>query len=470
MKEVGLLMPIFALPSKYGIGDFGMEAYEFIDILNENNMTLWNILPLNPVGNSHCPYSTYAINALEPLYISLDLLVKENLLEKNDLIRHITNGMVDYDYSYVYKYKMYRKAFKKFKLSIPNDYNEFKSCNKWAYLYGVYSKFYNLYKANWNSWDKNCLDYLNNKCIDEDTEFYIFLQYISLKQWLDLKKYANSKNVKIIGDMPIYSDYNSAEVWAYRENFLLKEDKIEYCSGASPDYFNKEGQKWGHPLYNYEYMKKDNYKYWMDKFDFVYNIYDITRIDHFRAFDTYFKIPIDKGAICGKYELGPGKELLDKVFSKYDSNKFLVEDLGDLRKEVYELRDRYKLTGMKILQYTLHDKTDEFLDNNNLIVYTGNHDNKTILGWYKILDKNAKNNIDFYLNNIEGNSFNEKIIKYVLNLKHKYVILPIQDVLSLDDYSIWNTPGKNNVNNFKWKLENYNDLKCELNIIKKYIE
>ncbi len=466
MKEIGLLMPIFALPSKYGIGDFGKEAFEFIDILNENKMTLWNILPLNPIDNFHCPYSSCATNAIEPLYISLDLLVKDGLLDEDDLVTYITDGMVDYDYAYDYKYKMYKKAFEKFQLNIPNDYSVFKNENKWAYLYAVYSKFYNLYKFNWNYWDKICLEYFNNMSTDHEIEFYIFLEYICMKQWLDIKKYASSKNIKIIGDMPMYSNYNSAEVWAYRDNFLLNKDKMEYCSGASPDYFRKEGQKWWHPLYNYKYMSDNNYEYWMDRFEFASKIYDITRIDHFRALDTYYKIPVDKDAIYGIFELGPGSNLLDKVFAKYSSNKFLVEDLGNLRKEVYDLRDRYNLTGMKILQYTIHDGKDEFLDNYNLIVYPGNHDNKTIIGWYNNLDDNAKEKIDYYLKDISGKSINEKIINYTLGLPHKYTVFLVQDVLGLDDSAIWNTPGETNINNFSWKLEDFNDLKERLHIIK----
>jgi 4-alpha-glucanotransferase len=471
MKEIGLLMPVFALPSKYGIGDFGEEAYGFIDVLSSNNLTLWNILPLCPVdSNNNCPYSTYAINSIEPLYISIDDLAKEGLLEYSDLVPYITEGKVNYKYAYDYKYKMFKKAFEKFKLNIPDDYQTFKLNNKWAYLFGVYSKFRNLYNDTWNYWDKTALEYFNNKFIDDDTEFYIFLQYIAYKQWNNIKAYANERNIKIIGDIPIYLDYNSADVWAEKDNFLLNNGKMEYCSGTSPDYFNSNGQKWGHPLYNFDYMEKDNYKYMLERFDFANSLYDIVRIDHFRAFDTYYKIPIDSNAWLGKYELGPREKLLDKLFSKYESSKFIVEDLGDLRKETYELRDKYNLTGMKILEYTLFGKKDQFLDNNNLIVYTGNHDNMTINGWYDNLDIYSKSDIDSYLANTLGKTFSEKVIRYIVNLNHKYIVLPIQDILCLDNSAIWNVPGKVSCDNFTFKIEDYTELNNRLREIKKYIE
>jgi 4-alpha-glucanotransferase len=305
---------------------------------------------------------------------------------------------------------------------------------------------------------------------NESVDYYLFLQYILDKQWKELKEYANLKNVKIIGDLPIYPDYNSCELEYYSKYYDLEDGKMKYVSGASPDYFNSEGQKWGHPLYNFNEMKKDNYKYLIDRYMEFLKRYDIVRIDHFRAFDTYYKIPIELSAKYGFYVEGPRESFFDELFKYTTSDRFIVEDLGDITKETEALRDKYHFTKMKILQYTLNLKNikDEYDDSENMVVYTGNHDNNTIIGWYNNLSDSEKENLKTFLKN--NNCYDEKInvalIKYCLKSSGKIVIIPVQDILGLDENSRINLPGHEFDDNWSWKLLNFEELKNSINVFR----
>lgn len=301
-------------------------------------------------------------------------------------------------------------------------------------------------------------------------EYYLFIQYILHKQWRELKKFANEKGVKIIGDLPIYPDFNSCEVKYNAKYYDLVNGKMEYVSGASPDYFNSKGQKWGHPLYDFSQMKLDNYKYLVDRYIKFLELFDIIRIDHFRAFDSYYKVPINKSAKEGFYVEGPGTAFFDELFKYTTSDRFIVEDLGDIRKETEELRDKYNFTKMKILQYTLNLKTkqDEYDDSNNMVVYTGNHDNNTIMGWYNSLSNLEKKNLELFLN--EHKCYDEKInyalIKYCLNSNAKIVIIPVQDIIGLDEKSRINLPGHEFEDNWSWELLDFEELKLNIKVLK----
>lgn len=439
--KIGILLPVFSLPSNYGIGDFGYEAYEFIDILSENNIEYWEILPINEGGQY--PYSPISYYALNKNYISIDKLADENLIDKNNLKYKEKSTRIKYDN---FKEKYYKEAYRNFVKD--EDYHSFSKkieiqqfCNYMA------------------------------KRTGENVDYLMFLQFILDKQWRELKEYANSKNIKIIGDMPIYPDFNSAEVEYNTRCFELVNGKMEYVSGASPDYFNSEGQKWGHPLYDFEYIKKHKYEYLLKRYKEFLNRYDVIRIDHFRAFDTYYKIPINSSPKDGFYVEGPREDFLDKLFEITTSDRFIVEDLGDIRKETEELRDKYNFTKMKILQYTLNldNIKDEYNDSDNMVVYTGNHDNNTIIGWYNNLSDVQKENLNRFLkeNDIEEEKINRALIKYCLKSVAKYAIFPVQDIIGLDENSRINIPGDEGAeNNWSWKLLDFDELKNNIEILK----
>ena len=438
--EVGILLPIFSLPSKYSIGDFGYEAYEFIDILKYYNVKYWEILPINEGGV--CPYSPISYYALNKNFISLDKLKDMGLLNK--VSEKDKRNRIVYDN---YKEQYYLEAFNNFKED--NEYKEFIKNEKIV----MFAK------------------YMNNK-ENKDEKYYLFLQYILDKQWNELKSYAHKKGIKLIGDMPIYPDFDSCEVKNNPECYQLENGEMKYVSGASPDYFNENGQKWGHPLYNFNYMENDNFKYLIDRYKEYLSKYDVIRIDHFRAFDTYYKIPINKQAKDGWYMLGPGSKFFDELFKITTWDRFIVEDLGDIRKETEDLRDKYNFTRMKILQYTLDplNKKDNYDDVNNMVFYTGNHDNNTIVGWFNELSKIKQDKLKEFLKeqDCEDNKINYALIKYVLKSKARLVIFPVQDIIGLDENGRINLPGYANIDNWSWELLDFNDFKKHMDIVSKW--
>lgn len=330
MKEKGILLPIFSLPSKYGIGDFGYEAYEFIDILSENNITYWEVLPINAF--ERMPYSPISYYALEEDYISLDKLIEYGLIEKAEE-REITDRAIYDDF----KKKYYKEAFLKFEPHEPYyEFIKIPEINEYA----------NFAVENYG----------------ETVEYYLFLQYILHKQWMDVKNYANSKNVKIIGDMPVYPVFNSAETKYHPHCFEMENGKFTFESGTPPDYFNADGQKWNSPVYNVENLKKENYKYLIDRYKYQCKLFDKVRVDYFRGYDSFFKIPIGKSGKEGFYSDGVGYGFFDELFKSGEVTveNLIIEDLGDIREETIKLREHYNFTRQKILQYSID--LDNFYD------------------------------------------------------------------------------------------------------------
>ncbi len=438
--EIGIILPIFSLPSKYGIGDFGYEAYEFIDILKKHDVKYWEILPINEGGIS--PYSPISYYALNKNFISLDKLKDMGLL--SEVLEKEKKTRIKYDN---YKEKYYLEAFDNFKED--NGFRDFIRNEKIV----EFAKYMS---------DKE----------GKKEKYYLFLQYILDKQWNELKQYAHDNGVKIIGDMPIYPDFDSCEVKNNPECYQLENGKMEYVSGASPDYFNEEGQKWGHPLYNFDYMEKNNFAYLLERYQEFLNRYDVIRIDHFRAFDTYYKIPINKSAKDGWYVLGPGFKFFDELFKMTTWDRFIVEDLGDIRKETENLRDKYNFTKMKILQYTLDplNKVDNYDDKRNMVFYTGNHDNNTIVGWFNGLSKVEKGRLKEFLkeHGCEDEKINYALIKYVLKSKARLVIFPVQDIIGLDENSRINLPGYTLDDNWSWELLDFDDFKKNMDAVSKW--
>jgi len=352
MKEKGILLPIFSLPSKYGIGDFGYEAYEFIDILSQNNVVYWEILPINACDR--LPYSPISYYALNEDYISLDKLKESGLIKRTYKRKEKDRAIYDN-----YKEKYYKEAFNNFEEN--EEYKKFVA-HKEIVEYAEFMK----------------------KRTKESKEYHLFLQYVLYKQWMELKQYANSKNVKIIGDMPVYPTFESCETKYNPECFEMKNGKFTFEAGTPPDYFNSDGQKWKCPVYNVENMKKDNYKYLVNRFKYQLKLFDKIRVDYFRGYDSFFKIPIGKSGKEGFYTDGVSYGFFDELFKDEDIivDDLIIEDLGDIREETVALREHYGFTRQKILQFAidLYNFYDRDNEAENVLVFPGNHDCQTIHG------------------------------------------------------------------------------------------
>lgn len=436
MKERGILLPIFSLPSKYGVGDFGYEAYEFIDILAENGIVYWEILPINACNN--LPYSPISYYALEKTYISLDKLKEFGLLQNIETRDNKDRAIYD-----DFKDKYYKEAFSNFnKNEEYEEFIKFDEINKFA-------------------------DFMEQEK-GENKEYQLFLQYILYKQWMELKNYANSKGVKIIGDMPVYPVFDSSETKYHPECFEMENGKFTFESGTPPDYFNSDGQKWDSPVYNVENMKKDNYKYLIDRFKYHLKLFDKIRIDYFRGYDSFFKIPIGKTGKEGFYVDGVSYGFFDELLKNEEVKleNLIIEDLGDIREETRKLREHYGFTRQKILQFTidldnLYDRDNE---SKNVLVFPGNHDCNTIYGWFKTLPDEYKERLKEFLrrNECYDININIGIMQYLMKCSGDMVIIQVQDVLGLDETSRTNLPGTNSEKNWSWKLIDFNDFRREV--------
>ena len=432
MKRKGVLLPIFSLPSKYGIGDFGYEAYEFIDILADNGITYWEVLPINACNNF--PYSPISYYALEKSYISIDKLIDHNLIDRAEVRGN--KDRVIYD---DFKENYYKKAFLNFRKS--QEYKEF-------------IKFDEM---------KNYANFMESK--GEDREYTLFLQYILYKQWMELKNYANFKGISIIGDMPVYPIFDSSETKYNPECFEMENGKFTFESGTPPDYFNSDGQKWNSPVYNVEYMKKDNYSYLIKRFKYHLRLFDKIRIDYFRGYDSFYKIPIGKSGKEGFYTDGVSYGFFDELF-KYNEIKLdnlIIEDLGDIREETKKLREHYGFTRQKILQFTidLDNYYDRDNEEENVLVFPGNHDCNTIYGWYKSLNDEYRERLKEFLkrNNCNNINVNIGMMEYLMKCKGDIVVITVQDILGLDEKSRINIPGTKSDDNWSWKLTSFVDFR-----------
>ena len=476
MRKAGILMPVASLPSNYGIGDFGKTSYQFIDIISNANMKIWQLLPLNPLGYGNSPYQPYSSYAMDELYIGLDLLVEDKLLDyvPNYLSKSKT---INYDKVRKFKRKYIEKAYNKF--IINDDYNKFLEY-EWVYDYAI---FITLKKVNnlsiWSDWPKEHKEWIINKKFDvsiyqKQINIELFIQYLLYKQWMQLKSYANSKGISMMGDIPIYVGIDSLDVWMYQKGFLLN-DKGEptYIAGCPPDYFTEYGQRWGNPIYNWKQLEKDGFKFWLDRLSYSSKLFNTTRIDHFRAFDTYWKIPSScETAVIGEWVEAPGYKLFDKLFETYPDIDIVVEDLGDLRKEVLELRDHYNLIGMRIVQHSFDPVNTMTQDRKHLLAYTGTHDNESIRYWYSNIPTSyrKKMSIFFKKHNILNDNIVDNMIEYTLKTQANLVILSIVDILHKTDKYRINFPGTVGSPNWEMKLKDYNELKVNLINIKKLIK
>lgn len=434
MRNSGILMPIFSLPSKYGIGSFSIEAYDFIDFLAEAGQKYWQILPLGPTSWGNSPYQSFSTFAGNPYLIDLSKYVSEEKLISLDWGDN--PEQVDYDKVILNKIKLLKDVYEDMKdgLNVLREYRDF--CKEQKFWLDGYAKFMSL---------KEC----------EDKEFYKFQQFLFYKQWFNLKAYAEAKGVEIIGDLPIYVSLESSDVFDNPELFQLDLDIVpKAVAGCPPDMFSEEGQMWGNPLYDWEEHKKTGYKWWIERIRHNLKLYDVVRIDHFRAIHDYYSIPYgSKNAKTGEWKLGPGMDLFNAVKKELGEVNLIAEDLGILSPGVYKLLEESGYPGMKILHFAFDGgKDNPYLPENiteNYLVYPGTHDNDTTVGWYEKASEKEKEQFHSYVGDDE---VHWEMIKLAMSTKANTCIIPIQDYLGLGSEARMNTPGTVGVNNWSWRL------------------
>ncbi|MGM0471775.1 MAG: 4-alpha-glucanotransferase [Bacillota bacterium] len=467
-RDSGILLHPTSLPGKYGIGTLGSGAYQFIDFLAAADQNLWQVLPLGPVGDGGSPYQSYSAFAGNPLLIDLEQLVELGLLEPSDLTTADEFVATDVDYKQVANFKepLLKKAEQNFTTQASQkEQQKFeKFCQENEYWLADYALFRALKdhfnQRSWLEWpseiklrQQEALVEYRQKLIAE-IEYYKFVQYLFFKQWSALKDYAAQKEIEIIGDLPIFVALDSADVWSNPDLFALndKQEPIN-VAGVPPDYFSETGQLWGNPLYDWSKHKQNGYQWWINRFKKSLELVDIVRLDHFRGFEAYWAVPFgEQTAVNGEWKPGPGADFLQQVQDELGSLPIIAEDLGVITEEVKQLRDDFELPGMQILQFGFESQTDnEHLPHNfasNSVVYTGTHDNNTILGWYQQLSVEIKKYAVDYLNINEG--INWGFIRAAWSSTAKLAIVPLQDVLALGSGARMNVPGTVG-DNWQWR-------------------
>ncbi|MCE5340718.1 MAG: 4-alpha-glucanotransferase [Planctomycetaceae bacterium] len=462
-KASGILLHITSLPSRFGIGDFGPQAFKFADFLQKSGQTYWQILPLTPPNRfkDWSPYDSLSAFAGNTMLISPEFLYKAGLLNKADISNPpaFSKNRVEFKKVFSYKSKLFDKAFNKFKShSDKKDFKKFCRGNKyWLDDYSVFAAMTEEYKtSDWAKWSEKTTDDKIKQCVEKEK----FLQYLFFKQWFALKEYCNVRGIKIIGDIPIYVAYQSADVWAHRDIFKLRNKKPIFKAGVPPDYFSKTGQLWGNPIYDWARIKKTNYQWPMQRFGQNLKLFDVVRIDHFRGLVKYWQIPgKDKTAINGKWMPGPGEDFFNTLFKNFPNADLIVEDLGHITKDVKALIKKLNLTGMKVLQFAFDDNKgkSEHLPSNyteNSVVYTGTHDNNTIRGWFtNEAEAKKKKNLFRYLGKrVPIGELNWELIGRTMASAARVAIFPVQDILNLGQQSRMNNPAKRQ-GNWRWRLK-----------------
>ena len=465
----GVLMPITSLPSPYGIGTIGKEARKFADFLKAAGQTIWQILPVGPTSYGDSPYQSFSTYAGNPYMIDLDTLVKEGLLTKAQIKKFFwgdNDEEIDYGAIYESRFKVLKIAYDKFKEGDQKAFNSFKRKNaKWIKDYALYMavKLHFGNKA-WPEWEDESIRVREEKAIrrytrkfKEEIDFWKWVQFKFYEQWEDFRAYVNGKGIKILGDMPIYVAMDSADTWANPDVFWLDEERKPVCvAGCPPDYFSETGQLWGNPLYDWKYLKSTGYEWWMNRIAAADKLFDITRIDHFRAFDTYYAIPFGaENAINGEWKNGPGIDFFHVMNDTLGDIQIVAEDLGELFDSVQELLKESGYPGMKVLEFAFADDDEnDFLPPNyteNCVVYTGTHDNDTSAGALGQMNATDRALFGDYLG-LEGREPRaEDMIRAALTSVADTAIIPAQDLLGLDSWARMNTPGTAG-SNWTWRM------------------
>lgn len=458
LRGAGVLLPIFSLPAPHGVGDMGPAAYRFVDFLKEAGQTYWQLLPLHPVlaEYDNSPYSSTSSFAGEPAYISLELLAERGLVKRP--LAELPRGRADYEAARAYKMKALAEVEK------PGDLDDFVGRNEWLEDYALYVALREHFGRPWVEWPRELRDRDPaalrrwREKLRGRVELEYKLQYFFWEQWHELKRYANSQGVFLIGDLPIYPSLDSADVWAHRELFKLDEEgRPKYVAGVPPDYFSPTGQLWGNPVYDWDAMRAEGFKWWLDRLKHALSAFDYVRLDHFRGYAAYWEVPAgETTAVNGRWVPAPGAELLDRARSELGELKLIAEDLGYITPDVIELRDRFGLPGMRVLQFAWDgNPANEHKPHNhvkNSVVYTGTHDNNTIVGWFfHEATPRARREALEYMGKRSAKDINWAFIRLAYSSVAEAAVVPLQDFLGLGPEARINKPGTRG-GNWVWRL------------------
>lgn len=460
----GILMSVSSLPSEYGIGSFGKEAYRFVDFLAQTGQTCWQVLPLNPTSYGDSPYQSPASRAGNPYFIDLPTLAEKGLLTERELEenRHDTDR-VDYGWLFESRYPLLRKAFSRFGQD-EAFYTFCETQGQWLFDYALFMalKVHYGYRP-WTTWAKKHKDITiartHAEQFRQEMDFWCWVEYEFRTQWKSLHDYAQSKGVSIIGDMPIYAAHDSVDVWRNREQFLLNESgEPQMVAGFPPDGFSPDGQLWGNPLYNWERMRADGFSWWIERIGASFELYDILRIDHFIGFENYYAVPWpSKTARGGAWHKAPGKELFTAVKKALPDIKIIAEDLGIVTDEVRELLAYTGFPGMKMLHFAFYEDDSDNLprrySSDNWVVYTASHDSDCTVSWGRGLDRETLARFRRECPRKRGQSITRALIAFAMGSRANLAMVPMQDYLELDNES-----GRMNVpstaqGNWSWRLK-----------------
>ena len=473
-RAAGILLSVTSLPSRYGIGCFSKSAYDFVDWLKEAGQTYWQILPLCPTSYGDSPYQSFSTFAGNPYFISLEALVDEGVLTEEEC-----EGMdfgqveddIDYEKQFWARYPLLRRAYERSNISQNQEYRRFVEENRWWLDdYALFMAVKNYFDgAPWTHWPEDirlhwgfALDHYRRE-LYFDIEFQQYLQFKFFQQYRALKAYANEKGIRIIGDIPIYVAMDSADTWAHPELFQLDEHNIPVAvAGCPPDGFSATGQLWGNPLYRWDYHRQTGYDWWLSRLWYCFQLYDVTRIDHFRGFDEYYSIPYGAAtAMEGHWEKGPGLDLFRRVEQVLGWHEVIAEDLGYVTDSVRQLVRDSGFPGMKVLEFAFDSRdsgsANDYLPHNyteNCVVYTGTHDNETITGWFDSISKEEQQAARDYLcdQRQPKKYLHQSFIALVMRSCAKYCIIPMQDYLGRDNSCRMNTPSTVGTN-WRWRLK-----------------
>lgn len=472
-RGCGMLLPVASLPSKYGIGTFSKEAYEFVDQLKRAGQQYWQILPLGPTGYGDSPYQSFSAFAGNPYFIDLGVLIGDGLLteeECNSADFGSNSREIDYEKLYFNRFPLLKKAYRRWKdMHVDSERLELsQETGEYCFYMAIKSRFEG---KSWELWDEDIrlrrpeAMKLYREELKDEIGFYAFLQEQFKTQWKALKQYANQQGIRIIGDIPIYVAFDSADSWSHPELFQFNEDREpESVAGCPPDGFSPTGQLWGNPLYRWEYHQKTGYEWWLKRMEYSFSLYDVVRVDHFRGFDEYYAVPAGNvTAEIGEWKKGPGIELFNIIKEKMGNLDIIAEDLGFLTPSVLQLLKDSGYPGMKVLEFAFNSggESDYLPHNypNNCIVYTGTHDNDTLQGWFGTLDWGSKDFSYCYIGNhrTPAEEIHWDFIRLALSSVAKLAIIPVQDYLGLGQESRINEPSTVG-GNWTWRM-----LEGELN-------
>jgi 4-alpha-glucanotransferase len=457
------------LPGRFGIGELGEEAYRFVDFLVSTSQSLWQVLPLGPIGPGNSPYASPSAFAGNPLLISLEKLVEDGTLSPSDLevMPSFPTKRVDYKAVIGFKMPLLKRAFENFKAGTsPELEKEFKTfCNHHSAWLDDYALFMAIEEAHhgapWSEWESplarrepEALRLWRDKLADA-VLFHKFQQFLFFRQWIALKAYANERGIRIIGDVPIFVAHESADVWANPELFQLDEHgRPKVVAGVPPDYFSPTGQLWGNPLYRWDALSRRGYAWWIERLRVTLELVDIIRLDHFRGFEAYWEVPAwEETAINGRWVKGPGADFFITVEGVLGELPIIAEDLGFITPEVEELREMFGFPGMRVLQFAFgSDASNPHLPHNyprNCVVYTGTHDNDTTIGWFRSAPEGVQASVLRYTGT-DGSEINWDLIRLAFSSVADLAIIPLQDVFGLGREGRMNTPGKAR-GNWEWR-------------------